>query len=202
MSEVYAIEKATQKIKFTAGSLFNMKDIIKMRGLDENDFIFLEELGMRYVSRIAFVDGECIYNNRVFWTLRAPDLVETYEEHEVKDFLGNDVDLIRFQLEMNSNQNRIASIDNTAGEVEYNMIIGNELISLLREECIDVGHGSVTPESMFLKMFQVISALQIGCFREVIPMLDAVELDEFFTEERITKYKQMITAADVITYDK
>lgn len=202
MHQYYAISKETEKLSFISGSLLLLKDAIKGIGKSEEDFIITEDIDMRYISRIVYVDGECIYNKKDFWLNNAAEIVSSYSDHEVLDVLGDPVDIDRFKTEMNSNQSRLSSIEGTAGEVEYNMIVGSEIISLLREECISKGHGNVTPESMFLKMFQVILALQIGCFREVIPMLDEVERDEFFTDDRIAKYQAMIASADVITYDQ
>ena len=203
MNTIYAVEKATNLLTFTSDSIATIKYAIEKLGKKDSDFYILEEFNMRYISRIVYVDGECVYNNKDFWTSDLTDIVDNYDQHDVLDFMGKPVDYLRFKIENDNNRNRLFSIDGTAGQVEYNITVGSEIISLLREECISVDHGDVTPNSMFVKAFQngIITALQVGCFREVIPYLDALERDEFFTEERINKYKAMITAADVISYE-
>ena len=76
---------------------------------------------MKYLSRIVYVDGECVYNNKDFWTKEAPTILEEFEEHEALDFMGKPVDKVRFETEFNSNSSRIANIDGVAGEVDYNI---------------------------------------------------------------------------------
>jgi hypothetical protein len=160
---------------------------------------------MKYVSRIAYVDGKCVYNNKKYWTetaLENPFTLENYSEHEVLDFMLQPVTFDRYTDELNNNVNNLTSIDGISGQIKQNMEVGAEIISNLREECIALGHGNVTPEGMLLKTANlgIIVALQVGCFREVIPLLDNMERDEFFTEERIQKYEEMIEAADAIDY--
>ena len=184
------------------------KEMLAILGITEEDVLFTEECGMRYVSRIAEVDGKIVYMNREWWPKVGPSILENYDEHTVYDFIElnkpieerEKVSEDRFKRELCQNIDRINEIDGTAGEVEHNMAVGSEIISLLREECISVGHGNVTPESMLIKASQIIIALIAGCFREVQGMLDALDRDEFFTEERVQKYKAMIAAADAINY--
>ena len=200
MYQVYAINKQTNLLTHTAANLALIKTRMKELGEKEEDFYILGDIDMKYISRIVYVDGECIYNNSDFWTILAPTLLNEYAEHEVKDFLGQPVDLYRFTTEMNSNITRIAAIDGIAGEIEYNMTVGNELISLLREECIKTDLEEVTPLQIAAKTAQIIPMLQTGSFREAGQLIDTLEPDEFFTEERLTKYKDMLAAADVIEY--
>ena len=200
MNQYYAIEKATQKIAYQSASLFLLKDIIKYDKKNIDDFLITEEMNMKYLSRIVYVDGECVYNNKDFWTKEAPTILEEFEEHEALDFMGRQVDKIRFETEFNSNSSRISNIDGVAGEVDYNITVGNEFISLFREECIFTDFQTVTPLDIAQKLLTVISLVQTGSFREAKMVLKTVEPDAFLTTERLKKYEDMLDAADAITY--
>ena len=156
---------------------------------------------MKVVSRIVYVDGECIYNSKSFWLSDTPaQILENYSEHEVIDFLGKPVDELRFKIEKDNNQSRLAAIADRAGEVCYNIEIGNEFISLFREECILTDFQTVTPLEIAQKLLTVISLVQTGSFREAKMVLKTVEPDAFLTTERLKKYEDMLDAADAITY--
>ena len=200
MNQYYAIEKATQKIAYQSASLFLLKDIIKYDKKNIDDFLITEEINMKYLSRIVYVDGECVYNNKDFWTKEAPTILKEFEEHEALDFMGRPVDKIRFETEFNSNSSRISNIDGVAGEVDYNITVGNEFISLFREECIFTDFQTVTPLDIAKKLLTVISLVQTGSFREAKMVLKTVEPDAFLTTERLKKYEDMLDAADAITY--
>lgn len=200
MPNIYAIDKKTEKIRFEADSIALIKHAIAEIGENENNFLILQEFDMKYISRIVYIDGECIYNNKDFWCSDLSNILENYEEHEVLDFMGNSVGKLRFETELNNNRNRAANIDGKAGQIEYNMTIGNEIISLLREECIETELKEITPLQIAAKTAQIIPMLQTGSFREANQLIAIMEPDEFFTEERLNKYSNMIAAADVIQY--
>lgn len=200
MNQYYAIEKTTQKIAYQSASLFLLKDIIKYDKKNINDYLFTEDVDMKYISRIVYVDGECVYNNKEFWVNSAPEILENFEEHEVLDFMDKPVDKFRFETEYNSNASRISNIDGVAGEVDYNITIGNEFISLFREECIFTDFQTVTPLEIAQKLMAVISLVQTGSFREAKLVLKTIETDAFLTEERLKKYEDMLDSADAITY--
>ena len=200
MNQYYAIEKTTQKIAYQSASLFLLKDIIKYDKKNINDYLFTEDIDMKYISRIVYVDGECVYNNKEFWVKSAPEILENFEEHEVLDFMDKPVDKVRFETEFNSNSSRISNIDGVAGEVDYNITIGNEFISLFREECIFTDFQTVTPLEIAQKLMAVISLVQTGSFREAKLVLKTIETDAFLTEERLKKYEDMLDSADAITY--
>ena len=200
MNQYYAIEKTTQKIAYQSASLFLLKDIIKYDKKNINDYLFTEDIDMKYISRIVYVDGECVYNNKEFWVKSAPEILENFEEHEVLDFMDKPVDKVRFETEFNSNSSRISNIDGVAGEVDYNITIGNEFISLFREECIFTDFQTVTPLEIAQKLMSVISLVQTGSFREAKLVLKTIETDAFLTEERLKKYEDMLDSADAITY--
>lgn len=200
MNQYYAIEKATQKIAYQSASLFLLKDIIKYDKKNIDDFLITEEINMKYLSRIVYVDGECVYNNKDFWTKEAPTVLKEFGEHVALDFMGRPVDKIRFETEFNSNSSRISNIDGVAGEVDYNITVGNEFISLFREECIFTDFQTVTPLDIAQKLLTVISLVQTGSFREAKMVLKTVEPDAFLTTERLQKYEDMLDAADAITY--
>ena len=200
MHQFYAIDKETKTLFYQSASLFLLKETIKNAGKQEIDFIITEDIDMKYISRIVFVDDDCVYNNKEFWTKTAPTILEDFNEHIVLDFMGNKVDKLRFETEYNSNSSRISNIDGVAGEVDYNITVGNEFISLFREECIFTDFETVTPLEIAQKLLTVISLVQTGSFREAKLVLKQIEPDAFLTEERIKKYEDMLDAADAITY--
>lgn len=200
MFQFYAVNKQTEKIAHTAASLALLKARIKTLHEDEQDFYILQDMDMKYISRIVYVDEMCIYNNKDFWIVNAPYIIDTFNKHKVYDFMGKPVDLNRFITEYNSNVSRISAIDGVAGEVDYNITIGNEFISLFREECIFTDFQEVTPLQIAQKLLTVISLVQTGSFREAKLVLKQIEPDAFLTKERLKKYEDMLDAADAITY--
>ena len=200
MSHYYAVNKQTNLLTHTTSNLASLKTRMKELGENEQDFYILQDVDMKYISRIVYVDGECVYNNKDFWSKTAPTIIEEFNEHEVLDFMGLPVDYYRYVTEMNSNASRIAAIDGVAGEVEYNITVGNEFISLFREECIFTDFQTVTPLEIAQKLMAVISLVQTGSFREAKLVLKTIENDAFLTPERIQKYEDMLDSADAITY--
>ena len=200
MQKFYAIDKNTKKLQYTADSLYLLKNAIKNDKKIESEFLITEDVDMKYISRIVYVDGECVYNNKEFWSKNAASILEEFNEHEVLDFMGKPVDRFRFITEYNSNASRISAIDGVAGEVDYNITVGNEFISLFREECIFTDFQTVTPLDIAQKLLTVISLVQTGSFREAKMVLKTVEPDAFLTTERLKKYEDMLDAADAITY--
>ena len=200
MTKYYAVDKETHKVKVVADSLLLLKNAIHELGKEETDFLILQDVDMKYISRIVYVDEMCIYNNKDFWTVNAPYIIDTFNKHKVYDFMGKPVDLNRFKTEYNSNVSRISAIDGVAGEVDYNITIGNEFISLFREECIFTDFQEVTPLEIAQKLLTVISLVQTGSFREAKLVLKQVKPDAFLTKERLKKYEDMLDAADAITY--
>ena len=200
MQKFYAIDKNTKKLQYTADSLYLLKNVIKNDKRLESDFLIAEDVDMKYISRIVYVDGECVYNNKDFWVKNAEAILEEFDEHEVLDFMDKPVDKFRFETEYNSNASRISAIDGVAGEVDYNITIGNEFISLFREECIFTDFQTVTPLEIAQKLMAVISLVQTGSFREAKLVLKTIENDAFLTPERIQKYEDMLDSADAITY--
>ena len=122
MQKIYAVDKSSNKLIYTSDSLALMKQTIEQDGKQENDFYILGDIDMKFVSRITYVDGKCIYNDKKFWFEKAKDILDDFENHEVLDFMGFPVSKIRFDSEFNSNSSRISAIDGIAGEVDYNML--------------------------------------------------------------------------------
>ena len=200
MSHYYAVNKQTGILTHNTSNLASLKTRMEELGENEQDFYILQDVDMKYISRIVYVDGECVYNNKDYWSKSAPNIIEDFDKHEVLDFMGLPVDYYRFVTEMNSNASRIAAIDGIAGEVEYNITVGNEFISLFREECIFTDFQTVTPLEIAQKLMAVISLVQTGSFREAKLVLKTIENDAFLTPERIQKYEDMLDSADAITY--
>lgn len=197
---IFVIKKSSWLLQGQFGNLKLAKDWIAQSTYKEEDFYITQDLNMKYISRIIYVDGECIYNNKDFWTILAPVLLDEYDKHTVLDFMGQLVDAYRYEVELNTNITRLTAIDGIAGEIDYNMTVGNELIALLREECVKTDLEEVTPLQIAAKTAQIIPMLQTGSFREAGQLIDTLEPDEFFTVERLAKYKDMLAAADVIKY--
>lgn len=200
MKQFYALDKATREIAYQSASLFMLKDAIKYDNRDEADFIFTEDIDMKYLSRVVYVDDQCIYNNKDFWTNSAADIIENYDEHTVLDFLGKPVDKVRFEVEYNSNSSRIAAIDGVAGEVDYNIEVANEMIALFKEECILTDFIGITPLEIAEKLAPAYTLVLTGSFREAKTVFQALDTDPFLTEERKQKYIDMLDAADSIEY--
>ena len=200
MSHYYAVNKQTGMLTHNTSNLASLKTRMQELGENEQDFYILQDVDMKYISRIVYVDEMCIYNNKDFWTVNAPYIIDTFNKHKVYDFMGKPVDIYRFKTEYSSNVSRISAIDGVAGEVDYNITIGNEFISLFREECIFTDFQEVTPLEIAQKLLTVISLVQTGSFREAKLVLKQVKPDAFLTKERLKKYEDMLDAADAITY--
>ncbi len=197
----YAVNKETNLVKYSADNLYLLQHIFDLNKDDIHNYKILEDSGMKVVSRIVYVDDECIYNSKSFWLSDTPaQILENYSEHKVIDFLGKPVDELRFKIEKDNNQSRLATIEDRAGEVCYNIEIGNEFIALFREECIFTDFETVTPLEIAQKLLTVISLVQTGSFREAKLVLKTIENDAFLTPERIQKYEDMLDSADAITY--
>lgn len=199
-NHIFAVNKTTNKLEYISASLYLIKQAIVKDRKNIDDYYILEDIDMKYISRIVYVDGVCVYNNKDFWINTASTLFEDFDKHEVLDFMNKPVDLNRFKTEYYSNSSRISNIDGVAGEVDYNITIGNEFISLFREECIFTDFETVTPLEIAQKLLTVISLVQTGSFREAKMVLKSVEPDAFLTLERIQKYEDMLDSADAITY--
>ena len=199
---IYVIKKTNWMLQGTFPNLRDAKNWIAKTSFAEKDFYILKDLNMKYISRIVYVDGNCVYNNKTFWTTDVfkNKILDDYSKHEVLDFMGKPVSKDRFEIELNENITRLNSIDGVAGEVDYNITVGNEFISLFREECIFTDFQTVTPLDIAQKLLTVISLVQTGSFREAKMVLKTIEPDAFLTTERLKKYEDMLDAADAITY--
>ena len=120
---IYVLNKENFKFIGRFDNMKFAKEMLNKEGILEDDCIFAEETGMKYVSRIVEVDGKVIYNNKDWWTKEAPYIIEDYENHSVYDFLEvnkpegerTKVSLDRFKRELCQNVNRINEIDGRAG---------------------------------------------------------------------------------------
>lgn len=200
---LYAIGKEDKKVHFICPNKQNLDIMMKQSKVDIKDYLILQEFDMKYVSRITYIDGNCVYNNKEYWTKTAvenPLTLENYSEHEVLDFMNLPVTYDRYIDEFNNNINRLSVLDGIAGEVEYNITVGNEFISLFREECVKTDFKSITPLEIAQKLAPIISLVQTGSFREAKQVLQTIENDQFLTPERVQKYIDMMDSADAIEY--
>ena len=205
---IYVLNKENFKFIGRFDNMKFAKEMLNKEGILEDECIFTEDIGMKYVSRIVEVDGKVIYMNKDWWSKEAPSIIEDYENHKVYDFIEvskpenerKPVSLDRFKRELYQNIDRINAIDGVAGEVDYNISVGSDFIALFREECIFTDFKSVTPLEIAQKLMAVISLVQTGSFREAKLVLKTIENDAFLTPERIKKYEDMLDSADAITY--
>lgn len=205
---IYVLNKENFKFIGRFDNMKFAKEMLNKEGILEDECIFTEDIGMKYVSRIVEVDGKVIYMNKDWWSKEAPSIIEDYENHKVYDFIEvskpenerKPVSLDRFKRELYQNIDRINAIDGVAGEVDYNISVGSDFIALFREECIFTDFQSVTPLEIAQKLMAVISLVQTGSFREAKLVLKTIENDAFLTPERIQKYEDMLNSADAITY--
>ena len=200
MNQIYAIDKETNAIAYTAASLALLKAKLAEVGKTLDEFLILGDIVMKFVSRIVYVDGACIYNNCDYWLNHGHEILDDYDQHEVKDILGNDVDIIRYRSELDSNITRITQIDGRPGEVEYNMEVASEMIALFKEECILTKFIGITPLEIAEKLAPAYTLVLTGSFREAKTVFQALDTDPFLTEERKQKYIDMLDAADSIEY--
>ena len=200
---LYAIRKEDRRIHYTCPNKQNLDIMLANANDNISNYLILQEFDMKYVSRITYIDGNCVYNNKEYWTKTAvenPLTLENYSEHEVLDFMNLPVTYDRYIDEFNNNINRLSVLDGIAGEVEYNITVGNEFISLFREECVKTDFKGITPLEIGIKLAPVISLVQTGSFREAKQVLQTMETDPFLTEERMAKYIAMMDSADAIDY--
>ena len=200
---IYAFNKITNILEYKCSNKNVLDIILKQDKKDIKNYDLLQEFDMKYVSRITYIDGNCVYNNKEYWTKTAvqnPLTPENYSEHEVLDFMNLPVTYDRYIDEFNNNLNRLSVLDGLAGEIEYNIEVGNEFISLFREECVKTDFKSITPLQIAQKLSAVIGLVQTGSFREAKQVLQTIENDDFLTPERVQKYIDMMDSADAIEY--
>ena len=120
---IYVLNKENFKFIGRFDTMKFVTEMLNKEGILEDDCIFAEETGMKYVSRIVEVDGKVIQNNKDRWATEAPYIIEDYETHSVYDFLevnkpGGErtkVSLDRFKRELCQNVNRINESVGRAG---------------------------------------------------------------------------------------
>lgn len=209
---IYLVEKKAWKMYGVYDNFFDAKAYIEKNKLNLDNFFVLTEFGVKYVNRITYVDGQCVYNNKKFWTGDLSDLFNNYENHSVKSFLDDSpikgpevITKERFISEYNNMMNKLNNIDGRPGQMAFNIMVGDEFISLFREECILTEFTTVSPLQISDKLDPVISKVKTGSFREAkykIKELMAQDgfMDEFLTAKRLQKYMDMLDAADIIEY--
>lgn len=205
---IYVLNRENFKFIGRFDNMKFAKATLEKSGIDENECIFTEETGMKYVSRVVEVDGKVVYMNKDWWVNDAPTILENYEEHVVYDIINlslpeeerETVSKDRFEREMHQNIDRISEIDGIAGEVEYNIDVGNDMIALFKEECTKTDFKEITPLELAAKLQPAYSLVMTGSFREAKAIFQSLEPDPFLTVERMQKYIDMLDAADAITY--
>ncbi len=203
----FLYSKNKNSIILTAAKVKIITDYLENNNLDVNQYEILTRYDemKNYISRIVYVEKDgvktCIYNNKNFWTTTVFDVLNDFENYKLYDFLDNEVtNKKRLEIEADKNYTRVSAIDGLAGEVEYNITVGNEFISLFREECVKTDFKTITPLQIAQKLSAVIGLVQTGSFREAKQVLQTIENDDFLTPERVSKYIAMMESADAIEY--
>ena len=203
----FLYSKNKNSIILTASKVKIITDYLENNNLDVNQYEILTRYDemKNYISRIVYVEKDgvktCIYNNKNFWTSTVFDVLNDFENYKLYDFLDNEVtNKKRLEIEADKNYTRVSAIDGLAGEVEYNITVGNEFISLFREECVKTDFKTITPLQIAQKLSAVIGLVQTGSFREAKQVLQTIENDDFLTPERVSKYIAMMESADAIEY--
>lgn len=205
---IYVLNKENFKFIGRFDNMKFAKEMLNKEGITEDDCIFTEDIGMKYVSRIVEVDGKVVYMNKDWWTNEAPSIIEDYENHKVYDFIEvskpenerTQVSLDRFKRELYQNIDRINAIDGVAGEVDYNISVGSDFISLFREMCVITVFEEITPLQIAEKTANVIPLILTGSFKEAIVLIQHLDVDEFLTQERLNLFINMLKSADSIDY--
>ena len=203
----FLYSKNKNNIILTAEKVKIITDYLANNNLDINQYEILTRYDdmKNYISRIVYVEKDgvktCIYNNKNFWTTTVFEVLNDFENYKLYDFLDNEVtNKKRLEIEADKNYTRVSAIDGLAGEVDYNITIGNEFISLFREECVKTDFKTITPLQIAQKLSSVIGLVQTGSFREAKQVLQTIENDDFLTPERVSKYIAMMESADAIEY--
>ena len=204
----FAIGRNDMSVLGTFDDIDKIYRYIDKLGKSADDYYIAEEFVMKYISRVVTFNGKYIYNNVDFWKSAAWNdrIIMDYDETKVLDILGQPVSKERFLQERYTNFKRIQLIDGRPGQIDYNMIIGKEFVSLFREECIltkFTKDSNTSPMKIFEKLSTVIAMLDAGAFREAKQCLVGYKqllIDDFLTEERLDKYIAMLDAADAIEY--
>lgn len=171
------------------------------RGIDYvNDIIKLKEMNMNYVGTITYVDDNVVYYNQDFWKSDLASFISSYESHSVSDYLGKPVPKERFLIEMNETIDRIGSIDGEEGEIAFNINVGSEFITLVRNEFKNSILTEYTAIDFANDMGKISMLVMEGAFREAVQLLSTFEPNEFLTRARLDKYIAMLHSADAITY--
>lgn len=201
---IYLMQTSKTKVIGSFDTIDLSKKYLTSVGVTEqSDFTYLIRIeDMNYISRVCFVNDLCVYNNYDFWTTSAYDVRDNYSNYVVKDSVGNTITEDRFNIEINANNLAMQMVYSVADQVTFNMRVGIGFISLFREECIISGLRDETGLSIASAVSPVIPLIQTGALYEACQVLSTLETNTFLTAERIKKYIDMLTAADIIDYSK
>jgi hypothetical protein len=199
----YIVDKLTWKVIGYAPLMDMVRGYMASQHKTDKDVLILEDIQMDYIPKIIYVDGKPVYNNIKFWREDANNIIADYENHDIRDFVGHHVALNQFMKEQAVVENYAAALDGTkANEALYNMRVGKEFLGLFQEEYSNAEISSATEALIASKTAAILSFLLIGNIKMAIAMFDTLETDEFLTEQRIAKYRNMLTAANAFEYAK
>lgn len=198
---IVVMKKATMHVIGWFDNLNLVKRYCVDKGLDYvNEIIKLKEMDMNYVGTITYVDGNVVYYNKDFWKSDLTSFISDYDSHTVTDYMGKAVPKERFLIEMNETIDRLVSIDGEEGEIAFNINVGSEFITLVRNEFKNSILSEYTAIDFANDMGKISMLVMEGAFREAVQLLSTFEPNEFLTRERLDKYIAMLHSADAITY--
>lgn len=199
---IYALNESTGILMGVFDTLAMASEYITTKADTSSfNYIFLEKVDqVKYISRVAFVDGSCIFNNKNFWTVGANAIFQDFENHTVLDAFYVPVPKDRFLIEWQNNSTRLSCIIDTPSEVAYNMQIGQEFIALFREKCIKEERADYSGLDIAIQMAGLIPLLQTGSFKEAIEFLAVFPRNTYFTDSVLNHYSALLVASDAITY--
>lgn len=144
----------------------------------------------KYKNDVIFYNTKYIQNN--FKELKQANM------EEYTDFFGNTPTLeeLNYMITFTCDY----PINTLHEQIKYNVAVGTEFIALLREEFIYADLNEVTAFDILAKAPNILMAIMTGAFKEACVLLSRLEPDEFLTTERINKYIECLTSADVINY--
>lgn len=198
---IVVMKKSTMHVIGWFDNLNLVKRYCVDKGLDYvKDIIKLKEMNMNYVGTITYVDGNIVYYSKDFWKSDLTSFISDYESHTVTDYLGKSVPKERFLIELNETIDRIDSIDGEEGEIAFNINVGTEFITLVRNEFKNSILNEYTAIDFANDIGKISMLVLEGAFREAGQLLSNIEPNEFLTRERLDKYIAMLHSADAITY--
>lgn len=117
------------------------------------------------------------------------------------------IDIYGNKLKKNISSNQISTIcdkgknynfNNTYDKISWNIYINEFIIKIIMEDIYNFKLNNYNLSYTFIleKLKDIIYYLNIGMFEEVYNLFNNLEIDEFFTDEKIKKYKNLVISSN------